>query len=142
MPRSALFRASLVESRVVAVVIALVLALAACASQEATPAEVLEGAWEGTWTSVNGPTGTVEVEFERAGNTLSGTITIGGTPCLSQGTITGTVDGNNVAFGSVNAPDSIDFTAQLAAKNLTGTYSVGMGACAGDSGAFALDKVE
>ncbi|MFA5551403.1 MAG: hypothetical protein WDA03_07270 [Trueperaceae bacterium] len=132
------FRNRFVSWRVV-VAGALLVVLAAC-SGPAAQGE-LHGNWEGSWTSDNEGTGSVSAEFTHLGGALSGTVTIGGSPCLVTGTITGEVTGANVAFGAAGPNDEIQFEATLTDDAMQGTYAVESGACAGDTGVFELQKL-
>lgn len=121
---------------------AALLVLAACGA--APPAERGEahGSWEGTWTStLLREGGDVNAQFIHSGVTLTGSVSITGSPCLVTGTVDGTVDGADVAFGAVSGSHGIRFTAQLGQDTMSGTYSVSAGACAGDSGTFELSRL-
>lgn len=89
-----------------------------------------------------GQGGNVNAQFVHAGETLTGTVSITGSPCLVNGTVNGTVSGADVAFGAVSGSHGIRFTAQLGENTMTGTYSVSAGTCAGDTGTFGLTKLD
>lgn len=120
----------------------LTLALAACGGQS-TPTPNLAGDWVGTWTSeivVGG--GSVAATFVVNGGNMTGTVEIGNSPCLSEGTINGTVSGTDIFFGAVSGGDTVEFTAVQSGTTLSGTYDVTTGPCSADEGTFELEKVE
>ena len=117
----------------------LMLALAACSSP-AVPEIEVAGEWVGTWESSGGPSGSVEATFTQVDGELSGTVNIGGTPCLSTGTLSGSVSSTNVTFGAVSGSDDIEFTGTVGATVMDGTYAVSSGECAGDSGTFTITR--
>lgn len=97
----------------------------------------LSGAWSGSWisakTTINGDLSTT---LTQSGSTISGTISISDSPCISSTSILGNISNNNVSF----ANDSLRFSATATASPtaLVGGYSVTSGSCAGDAGYFAL----
>jgi hypothetical protein len=89
----------------------------------------LTGTWNGTWTNTtpDHSTGTFRVSWVQAGSRLTGTITINGTPCLSGGTIDGTVAGGTISFGAVKGQVNVAFVGAVAGSTMGGTYSTGCG---------------
>lgn len=124
-----------------AVVAAAVLVLAACSSAAPTERGEVHGGWQGTWTSSLGVGGAVNAQFVHEGGTLTGVVSITNSPCLVNGTVNGSVTGDNVAFGAVSGGHGIQFTARLGDATMTGSYSVSAGDCAGDTGTFQLTKL-
>src|SRR5439155_22296049 len=60
----------------------------------------LSGTWSGTWKDTTDPAeGTFKLTWQQSGPTLSGTITIAGTPCLGGGQIAGALNGSTISFG-------------------------------------------
>lgn len=86
----------------------------------------LSGTWKGTWanTNVTGA-GTFTIVWNQSGDTLTGTINVVGTPCLSAGTVSGKVTGSAIQFGAVQGLVRIDYTGTIAASGLKGTYKAG-----------------
>ena len=105
----------------------LVLALGACGASSATPATGsttptvasvasntpaalnLSGTWDGTWqtTSPDTATGTFTIIWTQAGSSLSGTISIKASTCISQASITGSISGDKITFGAVKGQAAI-----------------------------------
>lgn len=102
----------------------------------------ITGRWNGSWRMGN-LTGNLSVTLVQTGGTLSGTITIQDSPCMTTATLTGTVSGDTVAIGAVSASaNRYDYTGTIQADGLSinGTWS-GNGACAsGQGGSFTLTK--
>lgn len=99
----------------------------------------IAGAWNGTFTVTGQPgQGTFTVTFATAGDALTGTIHINNSTCVSDGTITGTLSGNQINFGAVRAAQKITFTGALAGGKLAGTYSAP--ACPAGAGNWAATR--
>lgn len=94
----------------------------------------LTGTWHGTWanTTPDHSTGTFIVRWVQTGSTLTGTITIDGTPCLTGGTITGTIAGGTIRFGAVKGQVEVAFVGAVAGSTMGGTYSTGCGNAKGN----------
>lgn len=109
---------------------------------EATPPTVdVTGTWSGTWTSSNDiDHGNLAATLTQSGTSVSGTVSITESPCISSGSVSGTVSGNNVVFGVVSGTDTITYTATCTSTSMSGTYSVNTGECAGDTGTFSMTK--
>jgi len=130
---------SLSSIRSLILLVSLTGALAACGGAPTKDVD-LAGSWTGTWVSANDATGGVIATFTQTQGVLSGTVEISGSPCITTGTIEGTVTGSNVAFGAVSGVDTINFTAQLGTDTMSGTFSVPAGACAG-TGTFQMSRI-
>lgn len=85
----------------------------------------LSGTWSGNWadTSPDTAAGTFKVIWTQQGSTVSGTITISGTPCLSGGTVSGTISGSKITFGAVQGQRKVDYTGSVSGTSMHGTYS-------------------
>lgn len=83
----------------------------------------LTGTWNGTYGIGEQATGTFTVEFTQSGNQISGTIDIQGSPCVSEGDISGALTGNQITFGAVQAEKSISFTGEVSGDHMSGDYS-------------------
>jgi len=84
------------------------------------------GTWNGTYESTSDPaaTGTFTIEFTQTGPTLTGTISVQNTPCITEGTITGSLNGDKIAFGAVKgATQTIAYTGTVSGDRMSGTYS-------------------
>jgi hypothetical protein len=89
----------------------------------------LSGTWTGTWANSvpDHSTGAFTVVWTQSGANLSGTITITGTPCLTGGSITGTVGGSTISFGAVNGQVHVDYTGVISGSTMAGTYATDCG---------------
>lgn len=58
---------------------------------------------------------------------MSGTIEISDTPCLTGGSITGTLKGNSIDFGVVSGSYQVDYKGSVTGDTMTGTYSTDCG---------------
>jgi hypothetical protein len=108
----------------------------------ASPADV-SGSWSGNWNSADKVSGgSVSANFEQSGTSFSGSVTIGGSPCISNGSVSGTISGSDISFGVVSGASTITFTATVTLDSMNGTYKVldTTGFCAGDIGAFSMTR--
>jgi hypothetical protein len=106
------------------------IATTAAATPTATAASTdaafgLGGIWGGEYvsTSTPGSTGTFILDWTQTGSALSGTISVTNTPCVSEGTITGTVEGSQITFGAVEGAYSIAYEGTVSGDSMSGTYS-------------------
>jgi hypothetical protein len=85
----------------------------------------LGGQWTGTWrdTSPDTSSGSFSLTWVQTGNTLAGTITVKGTPCITGGTVTGTINGSAISFGAVSGQVKIAYDGSIAGSKMQGTYS-------------------
>jgi hypothetical protein len=85
----------------------------------------LGGSWNGTWrdTSPDQSSGTFALTWTQAGLSLSGTIKVSGTPCLTDGTVTGTISGSTISFGAVSGQVQIKYNGSVSGNAMQGTYS-------------------
>lgn len=119
----------------------LVILIAACSSGGGS-GESFRGDWRGTWNSNIGPGGSLEASFVQEGSSLTGTVSLSGSPCLSNGTISGTTNRTGATFGAVDGAHRISFTARHdSPTQMSGTYAVGAGRCAGDTGVFTVSRI-
>ena len=118
-----------------------IILLAACSSGGGSSTQT-GGEWRGTWSSASGVGGSIVALLTQNGQSLTGTVTIGNTLCLSNGTVTGTADDDGATFGAVDGTHRITFTApHFEPDRMAGTYSVDAGLCAGDFGDFDISRV-
>jgi hypothetical protein len=84
----------------------------------------LTGTWTGTWVDRTPDTlsGSFTVTLVQSGNTLTGSIVITGTLCLSGGSVSGSVTGNNISFGVVSSRITIAYTGTASNSLMSGTY--------------------
>ena len=117
----------------------------ASAQVSAAPATTVDitGTWSGSWASSNGiNNGNISAVLTQSGTSVIGTLSITGSPCISNGSVSGTVSGNNVSFGIISGSDTVEYNATYTSTSMSGTYSVTTGACAGDTGTFSLSVGE
>jgi len=99
------------------------------------------GAWKGTWASSGGVyEGNLAVVLAQNGSSITGTASITGSLCVGSGSVSGTVSGNNVAFGVVSGQDNILFDASYTSQSISGYYLIIGGSCVGDTGTFSMSK--
>lgn len=110
------------------------------ASGTTTASSVLDGTWTGTYeSSATSDRGTVKIDWKQSGQQLAGTIVVSNTPCVSNGTISGTVSGTTIAFGAVKGATTIAFTGTLSGKTIFGTYKADA-SCGNATGTWSVVK--
>jgi TolB-like protein/Tfp pilus assembly protein PilF len=103
----------------------------------------LSGEWQGTWLNYSDETSDEALfSLTQTGSSISGTVTITGEGCLYQGTLNGSVSGNNVNLTITSGSESVAVNAvhDAASKTLDGTWNYTASAsegCAGDTGHFS-----
>ena len=109
--------------------------------QPPPPPPGVGGHWNGQWTAQGG-SGTWSADFTQDGSTFSGSIVINGSACVHGGTISGTVDGDQIRFGVVEAEQQISYSGTLSGDTMSGTWSKPAGAdpCTADSGTFSATR--
>jgi hypothetical protein len=82
------------------------------------------GTWRGTWASnvVPGFGGTFSLTFAKRGNALSGPIHVAGSVCVHDGTVTGTLNGSQITFGTVNAGPPVHYDGAVKGGTMSGRY--------------------
>jgi len=110
------------------------------------PVELL-GIWAGTWTGTNTPqglvTGTWEAEIvQTSANTMSGTGTLRGDIDCMDGTVTGSVDVNNVLSGTLDRPGCFTNYWTLTALDLPGRKASGTWTQPGQDGQGTMTGVK
>ncbi len=114
--------------------------LAACGTSQPEPTLDLSGTWSGSWASGE-VGGSVSATFTQNGASLTGTVTVGDSPCITEGSITGSVTGAGVTFGSVAGATTITFVSTEVTEDvMNGTWSTEGGACAGGTGTFSISR--
>lgn len=100
----------------------------------------LTGTWSGSFTStVEDGGGTLEAVLQQDGSTLTGTVNVTGSPCISSGSISGTVSAAGASFGAVQGPHTVAYsTSSVGDASMSGTYSVTSDDCSGGAGVFSL----
>ncbi len=100
----------------------------------------ITGNWSGSWVSSSVGGGSLLVNITQSGSSFSATVSMSGSPCLSSGSLSGTITGNNIVGAIVSGGNTINFTLTFTSTSVSGTYSVTAGACAGDTGTISLNK--
>lgn len=102
----------------------------------------LTGNWRGTWnSSVANYSGNLSGTLTHSGTSISGTMNVTGSPCISSGTVSGTGAGGSFSASIDSGQDSLQLQGSYTATSISGTYSVPNGVCAGDTGTFSLNQV-
>ncbi len=91
-----------------------------------TGASVIDGSWNGTWTSTagDGSSGTFTVVFAATGSAVTGTLKIS-EPCLDGAKVTGTLNGGSIDFGAVQGQCQVAYKGTVNGDQMSGTYSLG-----------------
>jgi tetratricopeptide (TPR) repeat protein len=103
----------------------------------------LSGDWQGTWVNYSNETSNEALfSLTQTGTSISGTVTLDGEDCFSQGTLNGSISGNNVNLTITSGSEIVALNAvyDAAADTLDGTWSYTASAsegCAGDTGNFS-----
>ncbi len=95
----------------------------------------ISGIWNGQWANQtpDTATGTFSVQLIQQGSTLTGNISIVGTPCLTGGSVTGTINGSAINFGVVEGQVTVNYTGTITGSNtMSGTYATNCGNAYGD----------
>lgn len=109
---------------------------AATATPTATPASAggLSGTWSGTYSGAF--SGTFTLDWQQSSSALSGTID------LSTGgnlTISGTVNGSSIQFGTVGGSQAITYSGSVSGNSKSGSYQVKAGESSG-SGSWSATE--
>jgi hypothetical protein len=93
----------------------------------------LSGNWTGTWTdtSPDHSTGSFQLRWQEQGTALTGTIVVNGTRCLTNGTITGGLNGDTISFGAVAGQVVVTYTGKVSGTTMSGTYGTACGNAVG-----------
>jgi tetratricopeptide (TPR) repeat protein len=95
----------------------------------------LSGDWIGTWSESTGTSGNVSLTLTQTNSSVTGTVSITGSNCITTGTLSGTVSGNNLQANIVGTGASLNATCTSTSMN--GTLEFTSGECAGVTGNFA-----
>ncbi len=108
------------------------------APETSAPGGALSGTWNGTYDSKLGVSGTFTATFVQTGDEISGDITIKGSPCVSHGTVKGSVTGSSIEFGAVQAERTVSFKGTLSGDRMSGTFDAPD--CGPDSGTWNAQR--
>ena len=114
---------------------------AAASSASTASSANIAGGWDGTYQSTKFPkvAGTFHVTFTQAGATISGTVRIDSSDCVSDGTVNGNVSRDKISFGAVKAQEIITFSGTISSTSMSGQYHSGV-TCGNDSGTWAATR--
>jgi hypothetical protein len=100
-----------------------------------TPPSVanITGDWRGTWNDAGGTSGEISLSLEQSKASVSGSALLTGSECISNGTVSGNVSGNNVTLTIDAGTEQATFTATFNQNALTGELKYTEGACKGDT---------
>jgi Tfp pilus assembly protein PilF len=100
----------------------------------------LTGNWRGPWTGAAG-TGEVTFSLTQTGDAVSGTASVTGMDCLTAGSVSGNVSGNNANLSIQSGGETVSLNSAYdnSAKTLTGRWNFTASAlgCTGDTGDYS-----
>lgn len=105
------------------------------------PADV-EGRWEGEWHSSIW-SGSLTLELTQDGDTFEGSFVLGGTGCVGDGDVSGTVDGHDFSAtmrNKVGGEVHLEGNVGAANEKMDGDFEVTGGWCQDARGTFNLNK--
>lgn len=113
-----------------------------CLACSGAPPPEIGGAWTGKWSSGRGLTGPATVTFDQSGSSIKGTFTMDKSPCITGGTVEGSVDGQHLTGHLKSGTSHIEVDLTLTdTDRMDGTYdAVAAGLCSGDKGAVTLSR--
>lgn len=120
--------------------------LLSCGGGTGNPGQTVSGNWQFSATSsifIDSST-SGSATLTQNGSSVSGTITLSGTPCATSGSLNGTVSGSTFNFTVQEGSQSVSFTGQLNSifTEATGTYVAPAGGCTnGDQGNWTAIKM-
>lgn len=105
----------------------------------------ITGTWNGVWSSDQyaGLTGGFSLTFVQRGSSLSGTIVISGSSCISGATISGQLSGSRITFGAVKGAETVAYEGTWSGTAMSGTWAVTQasgGECTMDSGSWQASR--
>ncbi|GGM19496.1 hypothetical protein GCM10010129_74740 [Streptomyces fumigatiscleroticus] len=106
-------------------------------SPSAAPASALDGEWAGGWSASGYASGGFTATLTLGGDRITGTLTVGGTPCSLDGPLSGTLEGDRITFGTVNSADRITFTGSVDGATMSGTFETD---CSGAAGSWTARR--
>ncbi len=92
----------------------------------------LTGDWVGTWSDSSGTnSGNISLTLEQNSPSVAGTVSITGSNCISTGTLSGTLTGNNLVSVIQSGSDTVSLNANCTSTSMNGTLEFTSGNCAG-----------
>lgn len=117
-----------------------VLLAAGCSGTSTAPD--VGGSWSGQWSSPRGLSGPATVVIEQHGDAVKGSFTMQNSPCITGGTVDGSLSGNQLTAHLVSGSSRIEVAlTRTTDTRLDGTYDAVMaGLCSGDQGSVTLSR--
>jgi hypothetical protein len=107
----------------------------------ATSSVDVDGTWNATWTSRSGQIGHGTMQLTQSGTTVTGSITVEGSPCVVNADVNGSLDGDALSGTMTFGGGHASFDTTVAATAMSGTYdAVSAGACTGDTGTLSASR--
>ena len=101
------------------------------------------GDWRGTWTDSEGNSGEIVLSIVQSETSLSGTASVDGSECMSNGNISGSVGTDNrLNLSITSGTNRASFSAvyDVNTNGIEGNFNFESGACAGDTGNFSMTQ--
>lgn len=144
-----------IEARASAGLLVLACALAACSHGGNGPSDgvavTFDGEWNGTWSSAGpAPSGVLTLRLDQVGARISGAATFVGHPCIAACDVDCQADGEEIRGWFDAGPFRMAIDGFCPGPHhggghrhddLSGTYEILGGACAGEHGTFDLTRV-
>lgn len=97
------------------------------------PPNPIEGQWRGTWHDTDNNSGTILLNLTRNDASLTGDVTVNNSGCLTEGNVSGSLNGDKVQLNvsSSTASATLDATLNSEANSMEGTLQITGGSCEG-----------
>ncbi|MFD9903565.1 hypothetical protein [Streptomyces sp. NPDC059063] len=99
-------------------------------------AKRLNGDWRGEWDAVVA-SGPFTADLTVDSDSITGELTVEGTPCDLSGPVTGTIKGDRITFGTVDSARAISFTGTVDDTGMRGTFTT---ECQNASGQWSAQR--
>jgi hypothetical protein len=106
----------------------------------ATSSGTVSGTWNGVWESTKFPpaSGVFQIVWTQSGDQISGTIQVASSTCVPNGTISGSLSGKTITFGTVQGAHTVTYTGAVSGVSMSGTYKAPD--CGDDAGNWHASK--
>jgi tetratricopeptide (TPR) repeat protein len=110
-------------------------------SAEPLSEQNLTGDWVGTWSDSSGTNnGNISLNLEQNSPSVTGTVSVTGSNCISTGSLSGTLTGNNLVSVIQTGSNTVSLNANLFSTSLNGTLEFTSGNCARTLWNFTASK--
>ncbi|MFJ6835818.1 hypothetical protein [Streptomyces sp. NPDC091209] len=106
------------------------------ASTSSSETPTLTGKWTGNWSTSLG-SGGFTATLSQDGKRITGALKVDGVPCSLDGSVTGTLEGGHITFGSVNSARTISFTGDVDGDTMHGSFETN---CYETSGSWTAQR--